>query len=62
VETAIARLRAGLGTPKAIQTVVKRGYRLAIDPAECTDNNADTAPPAAAPARNARYVRTVVPG
>jgi uroporphyrinogen-III synthase len=62
VETAIARLRAGLGTPKAIQTVVKRGYRLAIDPAECTDNNADTAPPAASPARNARYVRTVVPG
>ncbi|WP_280312383.1 uroporphyrinogen-III synthase, partial [Nocardia abscessus] len=39
VETAIARLRAGLGTPKAIQTVVKRGYRLALDPAECTDNN-----------------------
>ncbi|WP_280472031.1 uroporphyrinogen-III synthase, partial [Nocardia cyriacigeorgica] len=39
VETAIARLRAGLGTPKAIQTVVKRGYRLALDPAECIDNN-----------------------
>jgi uroporphyrinogen-III synthase len=38
VETAIARLRAGLGTPKAIQTVVKRGYRLALDAAECTDN------------------------
>ncbi|GAB0106716.1 hypothetical protein JMUB6875_57030 [Nocardia sp. JMUB6875] len=38
VETAIARLRAGLGTPKAIQTVVKRGYRLALDPAECIDN------------------------
>ena len=33
---------------------------LAMDPAECNDNNADTAPPA--PARNARYVRTVVPG
>ncbi|RMI35156.1 uroporphyrinogen-III synthase [Nocardia stercoris] len=33
VETGIARLRAGLGTPKAIQTVVKRGYRLALDPA-----------------------------
>ena len=32
VETGIARLRAGLGTPKAIQTVVKRGYRLALDP------------------------------
>lgn len=38
VETAIARLRAGLGSPKAIQTVVKRGYRLALDPAECNDN------------------------
>jgi uroporphyrinogen-III synthase len=38
VETAIARLRAGLGTPKAIQTVVKRGSRLALDAAECTDN------------------------
>lgn len=41
VETAIARLRASLGTPKAIQTVVKRGYRLALDPAECVDNAAD---------------------
>ncbi|WP_232235962.1 uroporphyrinogen-III synthase [Nocardia sp. BMG51109] len=39
VETGIARLRAGLGTPKAVQTVVKRGYRLALDPAECIDNN-----------------------
>lgn len=39
VETGIARLRAGLGTPKAIQTVVKRGYRLALGPAECMDNN-----------------------
>ncbi|MEG8183492.1 uroporphyrinogen-III synthase [Nocardia terpenica] len=39
VETGIARLRAALGTPKAIQTVVKRGYRLAMDPAECIDNN-----------------------
>jgi uroporphyrinogen-III synthase len=34
VETAIARLRSGLGAPKAIQTVVKRGYRLALDPAD----------------------------
>ncbi|MCX4981197.1 uroporphyrinogen-III synthase [Streptomyces sp. NBC_00572] len=32
VETAMARLRAALGTPKLIQTVVKRGYRLALDP------------------------------
>ena len=43
VETAIARLRAGLGTPKAIQTVVKRGYRLALDAADCAD------PPVRAP-------------
>ncbi len=35
VETAMARLRSALGAPGVIQTVVKRGYRLAIDPAEC---------------------------
>ncbi|CPV64434.1 Possible transcriptional regulatory protein [Mycobacteroides abscessus subsp. abscessus] len=28
----MTRLRAALGAPKVIQTVVKRGYRLAIDP------------------------------
>ncbi|MFF9088093.1 uroporphyrinogen-III synthase [Streptomyces sp. NPDC014991] len=33
VETAMARLRTALGAPKIIQTVVKRGYRLALDPA-----------------------------
>jgi len=33
VETAIARLRAALGNPRLVQTVVKRGYRLALDPA-----------------------------
>ena len=32
VETAMARLRAALGEPKLVQTVVKRGYRLALDP------------------------------
>ncbi|GAB88578.1 uroporphyrinogen-III synthase [Gordonia rhizosphera] len=31
VEVAVARLRAALGDPKMIQTVVKRGYRLAVD-------------------------------
>ncbi|GAB2617184.1 uroporphyrinogen-III synthase [Streptomyces capparidis] len=31
VETAMARLRGALGTPRLIQTVVKRGYRLALD-------------------------------
>ena len=32
VEMAVARLRAALGTPTLVQTVVKRGYRLALDP------------------------------
>ncbi|MEU9031410.1 uroporphyrinogen-III synthase [Streptomyces sp. NPDC048383] len=31
VETAMARLRAALGAPLLIQTVVKRGYRLSVD-------------------------------
>ncbi|MET9473792.1 uroporphyrinogen-III synthase [Streptomyces sp. NPDC002917] len=33
VETAMARLRTALGVPRLIHTVVKRGYRLALDPA-----------------------------
>lgn len=33
VESAMARLRTALGTPGLIQTVVKRGYRLAADTA-----------------------------
>ncbi|MCQ4121404.1 uroporphyrinogen-III synthase [Rhodococcus tibetensis] len=37
VETAVARLRASLGAPKVVQTVVKRGYRLALDPVDCVD-------------------------
>lgn len=32
VETAMTRLRTALGAPKLIHTVVKRGYRLALDP------------------------------
>ncbi|MBF0661300.1 MULTISPECIES: uroporphyrinogen-III synthase [unclassified Rhodococcus (in: high G+C Gram-positive bacteria)] len=32
VETAVARLRSALGAPSIVQTVVKRGYRLAVDP------------------------------
>ncbi|MFJ2603424.1 uroporphyrinogen-III synthase [Streptomyces sp. NPDC091279] len=36
VETAMARLRTALGEPKLIQTVVKRGYRLALDPSADT--------------------------
>jgi uroporphyrinogen-III synthase len=35
VETAVARLRAALGTPGLVQTVVKRGYRLALDSGDC---------------------------
>ncbi|MFJ8166351.1 uroporphyrinogen-III synthase [Streptomyces sp. NPDC096136] len=34
VETAMARLRAALGAPNLIQTVVKRGYRLSLDPGD----------------------------
>lgn len=60
VETAIARLRAGLGTPKAIQTVVKRGYRLALDPAECMDNPHPTV--ATPPARQPVPARPRTPG
>ena len=36
VETAMARLRTALGIPRLIQTVVKRGYRLALDPSADT--------------------------
>ena len=32
VEAAIGRLRTALGDPRLLQTVVKRGYRLAFDP------------------------------
>lgn len=35
VETAMARLRSALGAPGAVQTVVKRGYRLAIELSAC---------------------------
>ncbi|RPK50225.1 uroporphyrinogen-III synthase [Streptomyces sp. NBC_01260] len=41
VETAMARLRTALGVPGIVQTVVKRGYRLALDPAlgaKCGDS------------------------
>ncbi|GHE35471.1 uroporphyrinogen-III synthase [Streptomyces cellulosae] len=40
VETAMARLRTALGAPKLIQTVVKRGYRLALDPVADTKYDA----------------------
>jgi uroporphyrinogen-III synthase len=32
VEMAVARLRTALGGPEYVQTVVKRGYRLRLDP------------------------------
>ena len=32
VEMAVARLRTALGQPKLVQTLVKRGYRLALEP------------------------------
>jgi uroporphyrinogen-III synthase len=32
VEMALTRLRAAIGDPRVVQTVVKRGYRLAYDP------------------------------
>lgn len=41
VETAMARLRTALGAPKLVQTVVKRGYRLAVDPAAGSKYDSD---------------------
>jgi uroporphyrinogen-III synthase len=32
VEVAVGRLRTALGDPRIIQTVVKRGYRMAYEP------------------------------
>ncbi|MEO3766891.1 uroporphyrinogen-III synthase [Streptomyces sp. B8F3] len=43
VETAMTRLRTALGVPKLIQTVVKRGYRLSLDP-PADDKYAETGP------------------
>ncbi|MCM2575784.1 uroporphyrinogen-III synthase [Streptomyces meridianus] len=40
VESAVARLRAALGEPKLIRTVVKRGYRLDVEPAVDTEYGA----------------------
>jgi uroporphyrinogen-III synthase len=34
VEVAVARVRSALETPDLIQTVYKRGYRLALDDAD----------------------------
>jgi uroporphyrinogen-III synthase len=35
VEVAVARLRSALGDGRLVQTVVKRGYRLPLDPGNC---------------------------
>ncbi|GAA4901190.1 uroporphyrinogen-III synthase [Streptomonospora salina] len=40
VETAVARLRSALGDSRIIQTVVKRGYRLALDGGDCAPRGA----------------------
>ena len=39
VEVAVARLRTALGDPRIIQTVVKRGYRLAYEPERASNHN-----------------------
>ena len=41
MEVAVGRLRTALGDPRIIQTVVKRGYRLAYEP-ERASANGDT--------------------
>ncbi|HEX5144549.1 MAG TPA: uroporphyrinogen-III synthase [Mycobacterium sp.] len=41
VEMAVTRLRGSLGDPKMIQTVVKRGYRLAVD-LSCDDSDGES--------------------
>jgi uroporphyrinogen-III synthase len=37
VEVAVGRLRTALGDPRIVQTVVKRGYRLAYEPERASD-------------------------
>ena len=39
VEVAVGRLRTALGDPRIIQTVVKRGYRLAYEPERAGDGD-----------------------
>ncbi|MBV7669037.1 uroporphyrinogen-III synthase [Streptomyces halstedii] len=45
VETAMARLRTALGLSGLVRTVVKRGYRLALDPTAGTGTPADAPSP-----------------
>ena len=39
VEVAVGRLRTALGDPRIIQTVVKRGYRLAYEPERASNHD-----------------------
>lgn len=50
VETAMTRLRSSLGAPKVVQTVVKRGYRLAVEPTDVAEecDEIDTSSPLSA--------------
>jgi uroporphyrinogen-III synthase len=41
VEQAVARLRSALGTPQLVQTVIKRGYRLPLEPMRDSPRCAD---------------------
>ncbi|MEV7479944.1 uroporphyrinogen-III synthase [Streptomyces halstedii] len=49
VETAMARLRTALGLSGLVRTVVKRGYRLALDPTAGTGTGTDAPPDAPSP-------------
>ncbi|GAA0530298.1 uroporphyrinogen-III synthase [Saccharopolyspora subtropica] len=44
VEQAVARLRAALGAPELVQTVIKRGYRLPLEPMGDAPRCADPQP------------------
>lgn len=59
VEVAVQRLRSGLGDPRLVQTVVKRGYRLAYEPER---EQGDWEPaPTPGPAREADRSAPVAP-
>jgi uroporphyrinogen-III synthase len=44
VEMAVARLRSALGGAEFVQTVVKRGYRLRLDPPEVARDRGRSSP------------------
>jgi uroporphyrinogen-III synthase len=49
VEMAVARLRRGLGRNRLVETVVKRGYRLACDPVRAETGSGERPPSAGEP-------------